>query len=539
MLHELVVRNLGVIEEAVLVLGPGLTALTGETGAGKTLVTEAVALLGGGRADPGFVRPGADEAEVEGRFVLPGPDGDEVIVRRVIPADGRSRAYIDGRLATAGAIVEAVGDLIDLHGQHGQQTLLRAPSRRAALDQFGSIDPAPLAEARHAVRQVRAELSQLGGDDRARAREIELLRYQIDELEQAGISDPEEDQKLIAEESLLGDATSHRESAIGAGSILGADGVVGDGLARALGLIGDRKPFATHAERLHAVIAEVTDIADELRGDAESIPDDPARLVAVGERRRVLAEIRRKYGATLTDVIEFASEANDRLATLEAYEARAAEIEGELERLVQAEVKAAAKLGKLRRKAAPELAARVQERLQELALPSAQVEVAVSNDPDDPLDAGDNVDFLVSMNPGSPPLPIAKVASGGELSRVMLALQLVVADAPPTIVFDEIDAGVGGQAATAVGRALNNVARGRQVMVVTHLAQVAAFANQHVHIAKSADDSSSVTTLSRLDDVGRVVELSRMLSGSPDSETAQSHAAELLAEAGNQPKDRN
>lgn len=531
MLHELVVRNLGVIEEAVLVIGPGLTALTGETGAGKTLVTEAVALLSGGRADPAFVRPGATEAEVEGRFVSPGPDGDEVIIRRVIPADGRSRAYIDGRLATAGAIVDAVGDLIDLHGQHGQQTLLRAPSRRAALDQFGSIDPSPLAEARQAVRQVRGELAQLGGDDRARAREIELLRYQIDELEQAGITNPDEDQELIAEELLLGDATSHRESAIGAGSILGADGVVGDGLSRALALIGERQPFAGHTERLHAVMAEVSDLADELRGDAEAIPDDPTRLVAVGERRRVLAELRRKYGATLAEVIEYASESSARLEVLEGYEARAAEIEDDLARLLATEAKEAAKLGKQRRKAAPELASLVEERLRKLALPSAKVEVAVSADPTDPLDAGDNVDFLVSMNPGSPPLPISKVASGGELSRVMLALQLVVADAPPTIVFDEIDAGVGGQAATAVGRALKNVAHGRQVMVVTHLAQVAAFADQHVHISKSADKKSSVTTLETLNDAGRVVELSRMLSGSPDSDTAQSHAAELLADA--------
>jgi len=281
MLSELVVRNLGVIEEAELLLAPGLTALTGETGAGKTLVTTALSLLGGGRADPALVRPGADEAEVEGRFVGPDPDSDEIIIRRIIPGDGRSRAYVDGRLATAGAVVEAVGDLIDLHGQHGQQTLLRPPARRAALDTFGGIDPAPLADAREAVRSVRAELAELGGDDRARAREIELLRFQIDELAAAGLTEADEDDKLIAEERLLGDASSHRESAIGAGSILGADGVVGDGLARALALIAEREPFAGQTERLHSLIAEVTDLADELRSSAEEIPDDPARLVAV------------------------------------------------------------------------------------------------------------------------------------------------------------------------------------------------------------------------------------------------------------------
>lgn len=527
MLHELVVRNLGVIEEARLVLGAGLTALTGETGAGKTLVTEAVSLLSGGRADPGFVRPGAAEAEVEGRFVLPGPDGDEIIIRRVIPLEGRSRAYIDGRLATAGAIVESVGDLIDLHGQHGQQTLLRAPARRAALDQFGNIDPSPLAEARHALRQARSELDSLGGDDRARAREIELLRYQIEELAAAGITEADEDEKLIAEERLLGDASSHREAAIGAGSILSVDGTVGDGLARALSLLGERAPFNEQVERLHQVIAEVTDLADELRGSAEGIADDPARLAAVGERRRVLSELRRKYGNTLAEVIAYADEMQLRLETLESYEARAAKIEDDIVRLTAAEAKAAAKIGAARRKAAPKLAAQVQDRLQGLALPSAKVEVSVGDDP------GDDVDFLVSMNPGSPPLPIAKVASGGELSRVMLALQLVVADAPPTIVFDEVDAGVGGEAATAVGQALANVSAGRQVLVVTHLAQVSAFATDHVHISKSTDGDSSVTTLEKLDDAGRIIELSRMLSGSPDSETARSHAAELLDGAKN------
>jgi len=224
-------------------------------------------------------------------------------------------------------------------------------------------------------------------------------------------------------------------------------------------------------------------------------------------------------------VIAYADEAGERLAVLEQWDARAVQIEAELETALEAEKKAATKLGRARRKAAPQLAAQVQERLRELALPSAVVEVEVGDDP------GDAVDFLVSMNAGSPPMPIAKVASGGELSRVMLALQLVVADAPPTIVFDEVDAGVGGEAATAVGRALAKVAAGRQVLVVTHLPQVAAFADQHVHITKSEDDSAAYTTLDTLDDAGRIVELSRMLSGSPDSETARSHAAELLAEA--------
>lgn len=525
MLLELAVRNLGVIEDANLLLGPGLTALTGETGAGKTLVTEAVLLLTGGRADPGLVRPGADDAEVEGRFLLPGDDGDEIVVRRVIPREGRSRAYIDGRLATASAVAEAVGDLMELHGQHGHQLLLKPPARRAALDRFGNIDSGPLREARLALQSARRQRDELGGDSRARAREIELLQFQMNELEAAGLTDADEDDRLIAEERLLGDSSAHRESAIAAGSLLGADGVIGDGLNRAFALIREREPFAGHTERIQSLIAETTDLAAELRDCADGIPDDPSRLVAVGERRRLLSELRRKYGATLAEVLEYYTETAERLAQLTEFEQRAAELDPEINRLAAIEAEAAAALGAKRRKVAPKLAKKVQARLADLALPNATVKVEIGDDP------GDDIDFLVSMNPGMAPGPLAKVASGGELSRLMLALQLVVAGAPPTMVFDEVDAGVGGQAATAVGTALAEVARGRQVLVVTHLPQVAAFANSHVNIEKSVSAKKTVTSLEVLDDAGRIVELSRMLSGSPDSETARDHAAELLAEA--------
>lgn len=529
MLLELAVRNLGVIEEASVVLPSGLIALTGETGAGKTLVTEALALLAGGRADPTLVRPGATEAEVEGRFVLSGPGTGEssdapveVTIRRVIPADGRSRAYVDGRLATAAAVAETVGDQLDLHGQHGQQSLLRGPARRAALDAYGSIDAAPLAELRHELRTVQAELDALGGDERSRAREIELLRFQLDELEAASIDSPDEDDLLKSESLVLGDASAHRESAIAASSLLGADGVVGDGLARALALITDRAPFSAAVERLTATSAEISDLASELRSSAESITDDPARLAAVGERRQVLAELRRKYGATLAEVMEYRDEIATRCEALEGHDSQLAALEEQVAAL-QTKVTAEEKrLGSKRRKAAPGLSAEVERGLHELALPSARIEVAVGADP------GDDVEFLVSMNPGAPTLPLSKVASGGELSRVMLSLQLVLADAPPTLVFDEVDAGVGGEAASAIGRALAGVASGRQVLVVTHLAQVAAFADHHIQITKDSSGDSTRTTLSALPDSERVIELSRMLSGSPDSQKAKSHAAELL-----------
>lgn len=529
MLHEMVVRNLGVISEASLVLGPGLTALTGETGAGKTLVTEAVSLLTGGRADPALVRTGASEAEVEGRFVFVGtdPDGgvgeiEEVVVRRVIPATGRSRAYIDGRLATAGAIADAVGDLIDLHGQHGQQSLLHAAARRGAVDRFGDIDASPLADARFRLRQAMERLDQFGGDARARAREIELLRFQLDELCAAGIDDADEDDLLREQESLLGDAQAHREAAEVAASLLGVDGLVGDGLAQALVALRDRAPFTEHTARLHSVIAEITDLSESMRGDAEMIADDPGKLAEVGARRQVLAELRRKYGATLAEVISYRDELATRLDDLESFDERAAALDAEIDELRLEVADEAARLGAARRKIAPTLASLVEQRLRDLALPNAAFQIDVGDDP------GDNIEFLVAMNPGAPMLSIARAASGGELSRIMLALQLVVAEAPPTVIFDEIDAGVGGEAATSIGRALADVSEGRQVLVVTHLAQVAAFADHQVNIEKSSDGDGATTTLTRLDDAGRVVELSRMLSGSPDSEAARRHARELL-----------
>lgn len=523
MLHELAVRNLGVIEEAAVVLPSGLTALTGETGAGKTLVTEAISLLLGGRADPVLVRPGASEAEVEGRFVS--DSGDEVVVRRVVPADGRSRAYVDGRLATAGALGEAVGDLVDIHGQHGNQALLRGPSRRGALDRFGSIDTAALAEVRVALSEARTKLESFGGDERVRAREIELLRFQIEEIEAAGILSADEDDDLHAEERLLSDASGHRESALGAASMLGADGVVGDGLARAAALLREREPFAAETSRIDSALAEITDMAAELRDRAEAIPDDPARLVAVGERRRVLAELRRKYGASLAEVVAFHVEASGRMTELDSFAESAAALQAEIEQLLGDEAREAAVLGAARRASAPDLAAEVQRRLRKLALPKAVLEVAVGEDP------GDDVDFLVALNPGSPPLPLNKVASGGELSRIMLALQLVLASSPPTLIFDEVDAGVGGEAAAAIGRALAQVARRHQVLVVTHLPQVAAFADSQINISKSSTRGGVRTSLTLLDDAARIVELSRMLSGSPDSEAAREHAKELLAGA--------
>jgi len=522
MLAELAVRDLGVIQALHLELGSGMTAVTGETGAGKTLIVEAIELLVGGRAEPTMVRHGADEATVEGRFLL---DDDEVVLRRVVSRQGRSRAYVNGQLATATELGQWGRRLVDLHGQHDHQSLLSTPVQRAALDRFGGVDLEPLLLAHKVLAEVDAQLAELGGDPRERARELDLLRFQVEELTGAGLDDPNEDDALEAEEDRLGDAVAHREALEAALSAMDIDDGAGAGLARAVAALDGRRPFEVEAARLRSLAAEMTDIAAELRTAVGGVEEDPERLDEVRARRRLLHELRRKYGEDLDEVMAYRDEISARVQALADRDHLAAELDERRVVALAAIVAAEQVVGAARRAAAPDLAAATQAHLIELAMAKAVVEVSVGPDP------GDDVTFLLAANRGSPPLPLARVASGGELARTMLALRLVLSEAPPTLVFDEVDAGVGGTAATAVGRSLAALGADHQVLVVTHLPQVAAFADAQVGIAKIETDGAVVTTASVLDGDARSVELARMLSGSPDSSTARQHADELLAEA--------
>jgi len=520
MLSELVVRNLGVIEQASVLLDGGVTALTGETGAGKTLVTEAINLLTGRRAEPALVRPGSDEASVEGRFVA--ADGSEFVVRRVLPANGRSRAYLNGALSTATELEETIGPLIEIHGQHGQQTMLRSAKRRSALDRFGKHDLEPLRVATETLKRAQADLDALGGDEFARNREIELLQYQLEEIGGAAIVDAEEDDRLAAKELVLGDAGAHGEAAEAAIEQLSVDGPAGASIALALTAVREREPFSAVAERIYALQAEIADIVEELRAAAGVIDDDPASLHDVQARRELLTGLRRKYGANLAAVIAFGDQAQQRLDELRNHAERAAEVSEQIDQLRLDQQRAADELLAARQASAPKLAKKVQAELRRLALPKAVFQIEAAGE------AGQDVDFLVTMNPGAPPLPVAKVASGGELSRIMLALQLVVGGDAGSVVYDEVDAGVGGEAALAIGQALAGVGAKHQVLVVTHLPQVAACADRQVNIVKTVKGNSTATELHDLDHDARIIELARMLSGSPDSDNARAHAAELL-----------
>lgn len=520
MLTELHIENLGVIERLDLVLGPGFTVLTGETGAGKTMLVEAIELLLGGRADATLVRPGCDEARVEGRFVY---GDDEVVLGRVIPHDGRSRAYVNGRLATVSNLQEQGQVLVDLHGQHAHQSLLTTAAQRSALDRYAGTDLESLRAARARLTEIDAALASLGGDERARAREIDLLRFQRDEIDAAGVGDLDEEHALEQREELLSSAQAHREAAQRALSAIDDDGGALDALGSSVAALGHRAPFAPSVERLRAAIADVRDIAAELRALAEGIDDDPEQLAKVVERRQLLRELRRKYGESLADIVAYREEVAARLAELEGFEARAARLDAERKRAIEAERAAAAAVGRTRRAAAAGLGDAVAARVQALAMARARVEVRVGD-----ADPGDDVTFLLGANPGEPALPLSKVASGGELARTMLALRLVLTEAPDTLVFDEVDAGIGGSAAVAVGEALADLGRRHQVLAVTHLAQVAALADSQVVVSKSEQGGRTVARAAVVEGAARVDEVARMLSGGAASAAAKQHAKELL-----------
>lgn len=530
MLTELHIENLGVIARVELTLGDGLTAVTGETGAGKTMLVEAIELLVGGRADSSMVRHGADEARVDGRFVT--ADGDERVLTRVIPAEGRSRAYVDGRLATVASLAEVAAGIVDLHGQHAHQSLLSTATQRSALDEFGNIDLGELRQARGRLTEIDAELAALGGDERARAREIDLLRFQVDELDAADVTDADEDALLDSEESVLGDATAHREAALSSVAFLADDGGARDGLASALAAIEGRAPFGGQVSRLRDLLAELDDLSAEIRSDGESIDEDPDRLAAIRERRQMLKNLRRKYGDDLASVMAFHAETVDRLRELEHFDQRAGELDDERQAALAAEGVAAEAVGRRRRQVGPKLAGAVEAELQRLAMPHAAIAVEVGEHVDD--HPGDRVQFLLAANPGSPLLPLTRVASGGELARSMLALRLVLssvtstgAAAGRTLVFDEVDAGIGGTAAQTIGEALAELGRSHQVLVVTHLAQVAAAAATQISVAKSVDGGQTYATAAPIDGESRVGEVARMLSGTT-SVSALEHARELL-----------
>jgi DNA repair protein RecN (Recombination protein N) len=568
-LTELRIRGLGAIDDVTLDLGSGLTVVTGETGAGKTMVVTGLTLLFGGRADAGRVRADG-RAGVEGRLLLPpdspaweraadaGADADEdgsLILARTVSAEGRSRAFLGGRSVPVGVIAELAEGLLAVHGQTDQLRLSRPAEQRRALDRYAGAEHLALLDRYRAAhqqwRELAADLERRRGQARELAQAADVLRHGLDEIG-AVAPEPGEDENLDTQARRLSDADALRAAADEARLALVGDvtGDLGGGeppqdataaLATAeRALAGSDDPtLVMLSQDLADAVAVVSDVAGQLAGYVADLDADPARLAEVLDRRAAITALVRKYagpGEGLGGVLAWAEEAERRLSELDVSD-EALESLTAARDAARAEVdRLGAELSKGRRAAAEGFAAEVGHELAGLAMKSARVSFSIESDPDAPgADGIDEVALLLAPHPGAPPRPVHRGASGGELSRVMLAIEVVFAgaDPVPVMVFDEVDAGVGGQAAGEIGRRLARLARDHQVVVVTHLAQVAAFADTHLVVDKSPDTTAGVTAtdIRAVDGEDRVRELARMLSGLSDSDTGQAHARELLAVA--------
>ncbi len=553
MLLELRVENLLLIERAELRLAPGLNVLTGETGAGKTVLAHALDLLLGGRAKPGVVRPGAAEAYVEGVFELPSalrerlgeriaPDATEVVLARRVGADGRTRAYVGGRSANAGDLREIGGSLLSFFGQHEHRKLLLASAQLDVLDAACGGEQATrraACAATHAeIRRLEAELADLRELAGARERELDLLDFELGEIEAA---DPRqgEHEELTVERERLRHVDALRAATLGAAEAISPDSGEGGaaaglaGAAAALdGVAGVEASLDSVGERLRAALYEIEDAAGELRRYEESLGAPVGRLEEVEGRLEQLDRLRRKHGGTVAAVLAHAERCRERRATLADAGDALERVSGELE-LTRAELaRAAADLHDARARAAGTLAKAVEERLAELAMAQARFEVVIAQRPEPGPRGADDVEFMIAPNPGVPAGPVREIASGGELARVMLALLGVASEGgADTLVFDEVDAGIGGRTARAVGEALRGLADGRQVLCITHLPQIASLAARHFRIAKDSGAEPARTSVELLPTDELVAEMVRMLGADVGDATARRHAEELLAAA--------
>jgi DNA repair protein RecN (Recombination protein N) len=550
-LLELRVENLLLIQKAELRLAPGLNVLTGETGAGKTVLAHALDLLLGGRARPGIVRPGAAEAYVEGVFELPDAlreevgerlpaDAEEVVLARRVSAEGRTRAYLCGRSAAVGDLREVAAMLLSFYGQHEHRRLMLASSQLQILDGFcGPEHLARRAEvgAVHArVRALEAELEELRERARGRERELDLLAFELAEIEAADPSEAEE-AELLAARARLRHLAALRAAALGAAQAAAPDDGAGvtallaAGSAGLDGVAGVDAALDGLAERWRSLAIEAGDLASELMRYAEDLEGDPAALDAAEERLGVLDRLERKHGGNIAAVLQHAERCRRRRDELVGTEVAVERAGADLQAARARRDAGAAALRAARVDAAPRLAQAVRERLAELAMDGASFEIALS-EREPGSTGGDAVEFLIAPNPGVPAAPLREVASGGELSRVMLALMGVASDdSLATLVFDEVDAGIGGHTAKAVGAQLRSLAVGRQILCITHLPQIASLAARHFSIEKDTSARTARTTVRALAEREVVAELVRMLGADADDVAARRHARELLRAA--------
>jgi DNA repair protein RecN (Recombination protein N) len=559
-LHELRIENLLLIDRAELRFGAGLNAITGETGAGKTILAHSIDLLMGGKARPQIVRPGADEAYVEGVFSLPDgllddpelreiaerlpDDADEIVLGRRVGLSGRTSAFVQGRSASAADLRELGGRLLAFYGQHEHRKLTLASAQLDVLDGFAGADHLDRRrghrEAHSELTALERELAVLREREGARERDLDILRFELEEIE-AARPDPGEEAELAAERERLRHAEGLREAA---GAALGAiagdpddDGGATALLARAETALGDARgvddSLDTLTERARALTVELADLAGELRGYLDGIEAEPGRLQQVEERLDAVDRLKRKHGGSVEAVLEHAERSRAEIERLENADERGAELERRIEAAAERRNGLAEEVSAARKKAARRLEERVADELAELAMDGATLEVSLEPHPDGHSSAGrERITFMVATNRGMPVSPLRDAASGGELSRVMLALTGLGPEAgAPTLVFDEIDAGIGGNTARAVGERLRRLGDERQVVCITHLPQIASLAATHFRIEKLAEDGATRAEVERVDGEELVAEICRMLGADREDEAASRHARELLAAA--------
>ncbi len=550
-------ENVALIERARVPFGPGFNVLTGETGAGKSLILDALGIAVGQRPSAELVRAGEETARVDAVFELPTghpvaetltawgyeSDGGQWVLSREVARSGRSRCRVNGRPVTTAELARVGEALVSIHTQHEGQRLLRSPEQLELLDGFAGPEVLRMRRQVEGVfrelERLQRELEQLAQNERRRLHEIDLLRFQIDEITAASPR-PGEDEELAREHRRLAHAARLRELLEGAWQRLAGGSAGGsplDELAaaalqlqQAAALDPEVLPLAEQLERW---VDDVREMARLVRRLAEQREPDPLRLQEVEARRELLEQLKRKYGSSLEAVLTYLTGARARLAELEQAQVRSSDLQAQLHRLQASYARLSEALGAARRKAAVELARAVQAEATALAMPGLQVAVHV--EPAEPGPTGsDRVEFLFSANPGEPARPLARIASGGELSRLMLACRTVLAEADPVpvLVFDEPDAGVGGQAARAVGERLARLGKTRQVLVVTHLPQVASLADHHLAVEKVERSGRTRVRVEPVEGDRRVQELARMLSGTAATVAAQRHAEELLRLAG-------
>lgn len=558
MLVELHVTNFALIDRLNLTFGAGLNILTGETGAGKSIIIDALGLALGGRAGADLVRTGASKATVEAVFDLAhapaevrkrladaGLEGDAeedtlLVARELSRAGGKSQCRINGRLMPVAVLKEIAEGLVDVHGQHEHQSLLASDRHVDILDNWGGKDAlalrAEVAALHSGVNALKREREQLRTDARERARMLDLYRFQQDEIAAANLQSGEEEE-LVADRSRL--ANSEKLSAAAADAyakLSGGERGAGalDSLNAALSAVEHAaaldENLSALAETLQSAVSYAEDAARELRVYQESVEFNPERLEEIEARLDLIRSLKRKYGETLDEIISYGEELTSKLDALENSEAREEELTAAIAKSEDKLSSAAGRLTKARRKASQNFAAGIARELADLGMAATQFEVSIEPQPMTGKGA-DRVEFLLSPNPGEPLRPLAKIASGGEMSRIMLAMKSVLArtGAIPTMIFDEIDVGVGGRTAQTIGDKLEALAKGAQVMCITHLPQIASRAGTHFFIEKQVHEGRTTVSVAPLDSEGRIEEIARMLGGSRRSETVVQHAREMLS----------